>query len=268
MPIENPDIPQLFPFKYQQQLQAHVEMAERIEHIANKSDNDFIRTITAEGVQRAEVLFEALNSRAGLNAKLPDSSRAKIAAQEESKARAYPKIIANQTLVLMCTTLDVYLQSAMKTILDEDKSAIQALCKPKDITVERAIELAGDGRIIDKIKSKILDRFDFGGIEDKIKDLGDCRINMDKAFSLSKTFTSLPKSTTSQEGRAILLNAYKMRHNIVHKGALPIGKSSDLIGIQNYFNGFMFKFASLCMETKGISNDFYLLVGDVGKMIK
>ncbi len=231
--------------RYSGELIEHFNMAERIEKAT--SDDLFVSTVAQASITGFRAIF-AKDTKRQSN-QIWEDALVKI---ETEKARSYPKVIANQTLVLMCTTLDIYLQTSLEIILKSDPTSLHALCDDKDITVHEVIEFSGSDGAVTQIRSKILERFDYAGIRDKVRILRKCNIDMDKVLTGGSHWR---KKYTSAEGMKLLLDTYQNRHDIVHKGALPFASSTDLLRHYNYFNSFIFGFAEVCSRDKGIPSD-------------
>lgn len=236
------DIPQIYLFKYLAQLNGHKEMADRIGLIANAQDGQFLDSVANEGVRQMDTWL------GGVQPSVRDKISKGLFDREREKAQLYPAVIANQTLVLMCATIDMYLQDAMRTILDTDKNAISALCDTSDISVHDVINNADTDTALHQIKNRISERFDFKGIDKKFNDLEKCGIKMDSLFNQKE----INKKT--------MLEAYETRHNIVHKGAQPFKSSEDLQEYYANFIRFLSSFANRCKKDKNILDDLDVLV--------
>lgn len=231
------ETPQIYWFKYLAQLNDHMEMADRIDSIVNAEDGQFIEAVAQHGMKQLEPLLKNTEPASR------ERFREALFNGQKQKARSYPSVIANQTLVLMCATIDLYLQDSMRAILNVDKSTVYTLSNEKDITVHEVISMSDGMESITHIKNKILNRFDHEGIRDKYKDLKRCELKIDEALARN----GLNKET--------LFDAYDVRHSIVHKGSQPFKKSDELHEYHAFFMQFISSFAETCKKDKGILSD-------------
>jgi hypothetical protein len=68
------------------------------------------------------------------------------------------------------------------------------------------------------IRDKVVARFDFKGIEDKLKRLERLGIDVTSALALRKHITDV--QSYYPDGRALLLGTYEKRNDVVHRNQL------------------------------------------------
>jgi len=150
----------------------------------------------------------------------------------------YIPIITNQALVQACTILDAFLCDCMRAITNYRPEELRKLAVNGDITAIGAIDAKDDKEILKLIRDEVLKRFDFNGIRVKFKMFRKLKINIDWVFEIK-----LPRRFVAcyPDRFDFLINAYQMRHNIVHKDEMPLKNLNSLFEITDFFSSLIFR---------------------------
>ncbi len=188
----------------------------------------------------------------------------KIRKQIEDKSRKdmgnYFPILFNQALIMSCTVLDTFLVDSLKVLTNKQPNVLKGLASRDDVSIKELIDYSDYQKIFNHIQEKILKRFDFAGIEKKIKILRGLGIDMDTALGLKFHLPHFREKYP--RGYEFLLDAYKKRHEIVHQDQLPLNTYQDLEEICSFFDGFMMDFAIITGRHFVIPVDFELFLKD------
>jgi hypothetical protein len=150
-------------------------------------------------------------------------------------------IIFNQSFVMMITVFDVYLNDSLKTVLRKQPKLLKTLADDeKDITVSQVLDSESYEEIFDKIANKVLRRFDFKSIEQKISLLK--KIGVDTESALSFKYHKKEIQTKFPDGYKLLVDYYSQRHEIVHQDKHYLKTKDDLEQIADFFSPLILSF--------------------------
>lgn len=187
-------------------------------------------------------------------------TRDKIEEKNRRNIEEYLPILFNQALVMACAVLDIYLFDSLKVLTTKKPNILKGLAREEDIKISDLIDLADYKKIFSHIQNKVLNRFDFVGIEKKLEILGRLGINIKNALGL-KTHNEKAQREYAN-GYELLLDAYKKRNDIVHRDQLPLRSYADLSKISTYFDYFMSDLGFTAGRRFGILTDFELFIRD------
>jgi len=179
-------------------------------------------------------------------------------AEEQSIIDEYSAILFSQSLVMACAIFDTYLVDCMKVIMAREPRTLEMLIRGKDI--EYAIEKdARDLNILFRIiANRVLNRFEFAGINDKIRSLKKIGIDMERALEFK--YQTEEAQNRHPNGHSYLLSSYRKRHDIVHRGLLPLRTSAEVEKIQSFFFDLMINISEAIHKRFKIYADFHMIL--------
>ena len=167
-------------------------------------------------------------------------------------------VLLNQALVMCCTILESFLNDCLRVMMP-----VPILFLETESDLSRLTDLLdrdGNGDKYDEnLENKILRRFDFSGIEDKVKTLKKVGVDFDAAVTFKHKIR--PKSVEYALGDAyeFLFGAYHKRHDVVHRGQLPLRCYEDLEAISEFFSELMMNVALIMRDTYNVPMDFDMI---------
>jgi len=127
----------------------------------------------------------------------------------------YLPILYNQALVMIITVFDVFLSDSLKTVTSKYPQLLKTMADEKDITILQIIDLADYDAIFRKIQSRVLKRFDYKSITERIAILKKLRVDIDAALAFK--FHNLEVQKKHPDALGVVQNSYEKRHAIVHR---------------------------------------------------
>jgi hypothetical protein len=202
-----------------------------------------------------EAKFTELIDRGIISASVRGIFREKAEENTREDIEEYLPILYNQALVMMCTTFDVFLIDSVEVITRKQPTILHSLTDPKDISITEVINATDYEILLDTIRKRALKRFDYGGIEDKVRILNK-KVDLDTdgvfkfKFQVDAIRNKFPKSYES------LVSAYNNRHGIVHRDEQPIKTPDDLSTVADLFSNLIMNFGWEMSERFDIQTDF------------
>lgn len=162
-------------------------------------------------------------------------------------------LLLNQGLVMSCTIFDSFLVDCL-TILAP--AAALFLATEGDLDKELELEESGlEGDDVSKrTEEKILKRFDFSGIKEKISMMKKAHVDFDAAlkFKLRVFQKSVRGGANAYD---FLRFTYDRRNHVVHQGQLPVKSYNDLHSVYTFFADLMLNVAIVIREKYKIPTD-------------
>ena len=162
----------------------------------------------------------------------------------------------NHSLVMMCAVFDIFLIDCVQVISHEKPQILLALGSDADMSLKDFIEAKNYDDFFDSVQSKILKRFEFGGIEDKLKLLMKLGLSSEQMFVFNDE-----QSTRYPNPEMRLVQIYTDRHSIVHYDRMILSDHQELEPVSDFLSflvlhlgGFLFK------EHFGVKTDLQLMV--------
>jgi len=181
--------------------------------------------------------------------------RQKLTVRERQEVEQFFIIAFNQALVMMCTAFDTFLVDCLKVITFKKPEILKALSVEGDITVDEIVNTRSYEEIFESIQEKVLKRFDFAGIDGKLKQLSRIGVQEYELFQSSEEFVSRFPNPAN-----FLRKIYSDRHNIVHKEQLVITKYDELSDISFFLIHIITKWGAFNFAKKfNISSDISLM---------
>jgi hypothetical protein len=141
--------------------------------------------------------------------------RAKLEAFSCQEVDEYLPILYNQALVMMVTVFDVFRYESLKIVTTKHPDLLKSMADEKDMTIVRILELGECQAIFEAIQSRVLRRFDYKSITEKIDAIRKLRVDVDAAFGF--TFHTLKIQEQYPDTLPRFRDCYDKRHAIVHR---------------------------------------------------
>jgi hypothetical protein len=186
--------------------------------------------------------------------KATENIKARIEKQNQAEIDNYFPILYNQALILACTIFDLFLVESLKTIITEQKNTLKTLASKDDITIFEVIDCEDYESVSSKVQGRVLDRFDFSGIEDKLKTLKKIGLDLDIVFQLKLSKKEVQNKYPNGEG--YLKKIYGLRNDIVHRNLLPIKSYPELSDISFFLQSLVIGIAHGISQHFNIEADF------------
>jgi len=193
------------------------------------------------------------NSSIAERIKGAEEIKVRIEKQYQYEIDNYFPILYNQALIISCTIFDLFLADSLSKIIKQ-KNALKLLASKEDITIYETIDHENYESIISDIQNKVLKRFDFLGIEKKIKILKNLGLDTDLLFELK-----LHKAVVQDKypnALKLLLEIYEMRNDIVHRNSLPIKQYEELSDLSSFLQSLIMEFAQAISNQFKIATDY------------
>jgi len=175
---------------------------------------------------------------------------------------SFMPILFNQALVMACTTIDVFLVDALRVITQKKPNILKGLAGKESIDIAQVIDLADYQKIFEFIQAKVLKKFDYGSIEDKIKTFDKLGVDTAGAFSFKHHNEKVQMKYPNAQD--LLISTYQKRHGIVHADQLPLTTYKELEEITTFYDNLMLSFGIELGRHFSITTDWHLLIsGDV-----
>ncbi|MCX6811471.1 MAG: hypothetical protein NT039_02145, partial [Candidatus Berkelbacteria bacterium] len=179
----------LKPMKFGYRLRKYILITYYLDTLREKGNlNEAILGIQMHGVEK---MFDEWNEKF-LKQSIGSEDKKRLIKLTEEKnkeeQKEYLKILFNQALVMACAVLDTYLDDSIDVIISTNKKILIVLSDEKDISIPEIIEANSYKNILDKMRLKVLERFGYKGIEDRLKILKKINLNLGQALKL-KTHT-------------------------------------------------------------------------------
>lgn len=180
------------------------------------------------------------------------------AVENEKDVNNFLIIFYNKTLIMMCTIFDIFLVDCAEVIIDNNQKTIKAFANDNDVLLDDLINVDPED-VFKNIQKKCLKRFDFGGIEDKIKYLNKLGIKKEMLFKFNdKMIKQFP-----QAEEFLKKEIYERRHSIVHKNEMSIKNFEDLSKVFNFLNYLIILWGGLVFTKHfNITSDLILSIKD------
>ncbi|MDQ1591706.1 MAG: hypothetical protein QOG71_2333 [Pyrinomonadaceae bacterium] len=127
----------------------------------------------------------------------------------------YLPILYNQALVMIITVFDGFFSESLTTITNKYPQYLKSMADDKDITIMQIIDLADYSAIFERIQSRVIKRFDYKSITERLDVLRKLGVNVDDAlrfkFHRAQTQQKYPESLK------LLRSYYEKRNSIVHQ---------------------------------------------------
>jgi hypothetical protein len=180
--------------------------------------------------------------------------RARLQATTYQEVDEYLPILYNQALVMMVTVFDVFLYESLRTVTSKCPVLLKSMADEKDMTIVQILELADYQAIFEAIQSRVLRRFDYKGILEKIEALRKLRVDVDAALHF-KFLTSKVQGQYSNS-LELLRDSYDRRHAIVHREQHTFDSFKQLEEV-GLFLGYLVKSFSFALGFRfGIMTDW------------
>ncbi len=178
----------------------------------------------------------------------------------------YLPILYNQALVTIVTVFDVFLSDSLEVITNKQPNLIKTLADEKDITIRQIVDAADYQSIFELIQSKVLKRFDYKSIDEKITALKKMGVDVDEALS----FKVLKEEVRQRfpNGLQFLIKYYDQRHDVVHRDKHVISTYEELEGIADFFENLLLSFGLALGKHFQIETDFDLMIDPLLKVRK
>jgi hypothetical protein len=156
--------------------------------------------------------------------------------EAKKKTDQYVPWLLNQGLVMVCTTMDVYLEHVVEAIFRKRNELLYSAAEAKTVDLRRVVELGSVDAIVASIREKEVQRFGFMDIDKRFAYLErHLHLLTGDAFSW-KNFE--PEVARRFDGwdLARLTAIYRDRHSVVHRDETPIRDRSDFEVIQDFMS--------------------------------
>lgn len=170
------------------------------------------------------------------------------------KVKEYAPILLNQNLVMMCTTMEIFFLHILKVAIDAEPRVLNGLAVEKQVALQRILELGAYEKIINEFEEKIFDHFSRQGLKEKFKIYDKVGLDTNIIFDYS-SFTDDAKKLLEGYDLEKLDEIFNLRHDIVHKSALPLNQLEELNKIKDFFEKIIFNLSTLVMRKYGVLLD-------------
>lgn len=182
-----------------------------------------------------------------------------LEAYTQKEVDEYLPILYNQALVMIITVFDVFLYESLKVATNKHPQLLKSMADEKDMTIVQIIDMADYQSIFERIQDRVLKRFDYKGIMEKMDALKKMRVAVDDALG----FKFHKKKVQQQYPQALkmLRNNYDKRHAIVHREQHTFDTYEQLEEVARFFNDLVLSLALALGFRFDIMTDFEKLVG-------
>lgn len=176
------------------------------------------------------------------------------------KVKQYDLWILNQGLVMLCTVMDIFLETVLESILRSNVQILYGVAGAKNIELKHAVELGSLDAIIDEIRKKELRKFSFEEIEERFEYLeSKLGVRTTDVFDW-RNQTDEAKEPLAGWNLDTLKEIYGKRHAIVHREALPIKTIDELSTIQSFFVHIVVNLGLLVCKKHNLPLDAHLFM--------
>jgi DNA primase large subunit len=137
--------------------------------------------------------------------------------------------------------------------------------------IDRLTELLNSGeagaKYDEDMETRILKKFDYSGIKEKVEILKKVSVDFDTAITFKHKMR--PKSVRYPRDLAynFVWDAYSRRNDVVHRGQLPLKRSSDLEAISELFSELMMNIALIMRDGPyGLPTDLDMMLSGSGSI--
>jgi hypothetical protein len=127
----------------------------------------------------------------------------------------YLPILYSQALVMIITAFDLFLYESLATIINKHPQYLKSMADEKDMTIVQIIDLADYTAIFEKIQSRVLKRFDYKSITERLDALRKLGVDVDAALGFK--FHKVDIQQQYPESLKLLRSYFDKRHAIVHR---------------------------------------------------
>lgn len=218
--------------------------------------------IKARVISSREVISEILSDPEAWNPETTEEEKEKniedtINRVDKKEAEEVDKFFVtqlNQTLVMLCTVFDTFLVDCFDVITYVKPEIIKSFTAEKDISVAEVIDAKTYDNVFNTIQGKVLERFDYSGIEKKFEYLKKAGLETKDLFILNNIMA--PKYS---DPLRVILKAYKDRNDIVHRNQMKIYSYQEIEYIANLMNHLIMNWGITKFKNKfKIDSDFIL----------
>ncbi len=173
----------------------------------------------------------------------------------ENEVEDFLPILFNETMVMMCTVFETFLQDCISVLIDNKPQYLKSLSHEKDINIPQIIDASSYSQIFQIIKNKFLKRFDFMSIDKKISVFTSIGLDREIIFKFNqKMILKFPSPDKFLE------NIFNKRNDIVHKDFLPIKTMDELFEVSEFLNYFFIKLSMDMFKKFNILTDMHQLL--------
>ena len=217
-------------------------------------------TKSKEALKKLGIFDEASIGPPQDKERLEEEAFAILEASFRKKLENSQLILVNQTLVMLCTIFEIFLNVSLEIVLKRKPEILLSTAHEKIITFKDLVELGDYDSILNSFRDKVTHKFSREEIEDRIlfydKHLGikttaifDWQIYIDEIHELLKGW-NLEK----------LKEVFGKRHDIVHRNELPISNLEEVATIVEFMSKIIMNISGLLQDKFKIPIDMkYIL---------
>ena len=179
----------------------------------------------------------------------------KLEAANRRRVGRFIQILVNQSVVLMCSVLDVYFNHVLDIVSKVEPKTLITLSPDRKILLQEFLHHSSYDANVDAVREKELSKFDYESLDEKFKKFRKLGINDDAVFDASRISEEALKRL-SGFNLDTLRHAYDSRHEIVHRSALPIDSMAAAALLTELFQHTMFGLAIAASEKFKVPIDF------------
>lgn len=156
--------------------------------------------------------------------------------QFEKKVTQYEPWLLNQGLVMLCTTLDVFLEHVLDVIFRGKVELLYHHEESRRLQLKNIVALGSAEAVVADVRRKEVRRFGHQDINKRLQYLESrCGIPVAKVFDWSASTAEAREQFSDWDLRK-LNGIYEDRHAVVHSDKLPLTKRSELEQIKEFFD--------------------------------
>lgn len=174
-----------------------------------------------------------------------------------SKIKKYPLILLNQSLVMLCTIMEIFFIHILESIIDAAPKTLLGLANKKEITLEKVLDLKDYKLIIEDFKNKTIEDFSRQGLGKKFRIFKILGIDTDKIFDYSK-LKKIAQERLKNHDFKKLDEIFNKRHDIVHQNKLPLNNLDELSSIKDFFDKIIVNFSLIVYDKYNIPLDIMI----------
>jgi hypothetical protein len=256
----------LKPFKFQKRLTKYSTNAYYLDYL-DRNGNVREVLLKARAHHQLDTLNEFMEDK---DIWKPELSKERIAEEEKKLVKStldmqeqliddFFVVHVNQNLVTLCTVFDTFLVDCISVITYMKQETLKSLCSDNDISLDDLVSSRGRNEVFFKVQDRLIQRFDFMGIKDKIKLFQKLGVSKEALFSIDNEEWG-NKYPNPQE---CLFETYSFRNDIVHRDEMKLKSYEDLSYRADLLLHLIMKWGMITFTEKfGVTSDFILLANN------
>lgn len=180
----------------------------------------------------------------------------KAEAENRRRVERFIQILGNQSVVLMCSVLDVYFNHVLDVVSTVEPKTLMTLSPEGKISLQELLDHTSHEATVDAVREKEISKFDYDSLDEKFKKFRKLGIKEDVVFDASRISKEALERLDGFD-LATLRRAYGTRHEIVHRGAFPIDSMGTATLLTELFQHTMWGLAIAASKKFKVPIDFF-----------